>query len=421
MAVRVIICRSNPIAPDPRVEKIARTLDRFGFEVTLLGWDRTGTLPEIEQWGGERGNTNLAGAEGNPKVIQVYRLPLVAPFGHGLGNLPNLLRWQVRLLRWLINRQVDFDLIHACDFDTILPALFLKIFYSKKVIYDIFDFYADHLRSTPEWIKNSIRFIDRKAIRLADGLILADESRWSQITGTPIAGPDYKLSRRSAVIYNSPSLDDLQIAQKSTSLLDPDLEKVPERHSGNHPSEKLRLAYIGLLQRERGLIEMINVLKKHPEWTLDIAGFGGDEGMLVEMVETMPNVHWYGRIPYDQALLLSQTADVLFATYDPAIPNHRYSSPNKVFEAMLLAKPIIVAYQTNMDQIVTRADCGIVVKYGDVALLEEALIRLQNDPDLRVRLGENGFRAYQTTYSWQEMENRLLNLYQAVMVENNVR
>ncbi len=63
---------------------------------------------------------------------------------------------------------------------------------------------------------------------------------------------------------------------------------------------------------------------------------------------------------------------------------------------------------------IKQADCGIIVPYGDVPALEAALLQLQNEPDLRRRLGENSYLAYQTTYNWTEMEIRLRKLYAEV-------
>jgi len=402
MTIRVVICRSNPIAPDPRVEKIARALHSFGYQVSLLGWDRSGALPENATLENRTGKGSDLSA-GEP-TIPIYRLPIVAPFGHGLANLPNLLRWQWGILGWLTRHRQDYDLIHACDFDTILPALYCKWRWGKKVVYDIFDFYADHLRATPSWLKWLIRGLDIRAIGWSDALILADDSRWEQITGVK--------PKLSAVIYNSPA----QGLPPPHSYQDTQAATPP--HS--YPNEEdgggaLRLAYIGLLQVERGLMEMLEVLHRRPTWNLDLAGFGGDEDKIRAVSESLPNVRWHGRVSYDRALDLSRAADVLFATYDPAIPNHRYSSPNKVFEAMMLGKPIIVAHSTNMDRIIQQAKCGVVVEYGNIADLEAALLGLQKDPDLRRHLGENAYQAYRTTYSWEEMEKRLKTLYGQVV------
>ena len=40
--VDVVICRSNPVAPDPRVEKCAEALVKAGYGVRILAWDRSG-------------------------------------------------------------------------------------------------------------------------------------------------------------------------------------------------------------------------------------------------------------------------------------------------------------------------------------------------------------------------------------------
>ena len=352
---RVLICRSNPIAPDPRVEKEAVALTNAGYPVRALGWDRTATLPLQES----RANWDLV------------RLPIRASYGHGMGNLGQLIRWQWGLWRWLARHRQEYDLIHACDFDTVLPALLVKFLWGKSVIYDIFDFYAEHLRHTPGWIKSLIRSLDLWAINHADAVILADDSRRQQISGTH--------PHHLAVIYNSPE-DVLRTVKK---------ENLPPIDS------RLHIAYIGLLQVERGLMEMLEVLRRHPDWTLALAGFGGDEAQVLSLAGRLPNVTLYGRIPYERALQLSASADVLFATYDPAIPNHRYSSPNKIFEAMMLGKPTVVARATNMDRIIQEANCGLVVQYGDVDDLEAGLSRLADEPALRLQLGKNGRQVYE--------------------------
>jgi glycosyltransferase involved in cell wall biosynthesis len=373
--LRILILRSNPVAPDPRVEKEAASLAAAGCQVRVLGWDRTAQLPTPEAREG----------------FEVVRLGIRSEYGQGLGNLPQLLRWQWGLWRYLAQHHREFDLIHACDFDTILPAMAAKLLWGKPVIYDVFDFYAEHLRRTPGWIKALIRWTDLWALSRADGVILADEARREQIRE---ARP-----RRLVVVYNSP--------RDEAGGLEPE--------AGMHPpGSRLRLAYIGLFQVERGLLEVLEVMRKHPEWSLVMAGFGGDAEQISALAAGLPNVTCLGRVPYEQALRLSAGADALFATYDPAIPNHRYSSPNKVFEAMMLGKPIIVARDTNMDRIIEQSGCGLVVPYGHVVELERALARLADDPSLRQELGRRARRAYETRFSWARSEASLLELYRQV-------
>jgi len=371
---RILITRSNPISPDPRVEKTGRALIGAGYSVQALGWDRTGNLPKQE----------------TRDSVPVYRLSIRADYGRGVGNLPQLLKWQLGLWRWLIKHRGEYDLIHACDFDTILPAIWIKTFFKKYVIYDIFDFYADHLRATPVMFKNIIRRIDLWAIGRADASTFVDNAGFGKEVGLK--------PRIPSIFYNSP--EDLK-GKYSTM----------DKSSGGN----LRLAYIGLLQVERGLLQMLCVLNHHPEWYLDLAGFGGDQERILSMAKNMSNIYWHGRVSYQQALNLSAEADILFATYDPAIPNHKYSSPNKIYEAMMLGKPIIVAAGTNMDRMVAEAECGCIVPYGDIPAMEKTLQALASDPVMVRKLGMNARKAYETRYDWALMSQRLIQLYQKVV------
>jgi glycosyltransferase involved in cell wall biosynthesis len=374
MTYRVVICRSNPIAPDTRVEKEALTLSQSGYNVTLVGWDRESKLSY----------ENLV------QGIRYFRLNIPVKDAEGINNLSSILRWQIGLFKWLVTHTHEYDVIHACDFDTILPALLSSKIFRKKVIYDIFDFYADMLRKTPKLIINIIHRMDIWAINQADGVILADHSRNEQIAGSQ--------PKRSIIIYNSPR--DLMCSINYQAI---------------SPVGRLKLSYIGLLQYERGIFDLIEVLSKHVQWELELGGYGPEEEKIRDKVEGISNIHWHGRIPHHRALELNSASDVMIAIFDPSIPNNRYASSNKLFEAMMLNKPIIVARNTNMDRIVQEHECGIIMDYGDQSGLEEALQDLAQDPDQRQRLGENGRISYEQLFNWEVMEIRLKNFYSEIL------
>ena len=368
--VGIVIVRSNPIAPDPRVEKICMSLAKSGYRISVVGWDREDKFEEYEV----------------SDCAKIYRIKLPASFGKGLGNMGHLVKWQVFLFMWLSKHRRLYDCIHACDFDTIIPALLCKCLYGKKVVYDIFDFYADMLRNVPGYLKRIIRRTDLFLIKFANAVIIADESRKKQIEGSS--------PKKLVVIYNSPS-DESFTPRKPI-----------ERNSS------LIVAYVGLLQKERGIIEMINVVKKHQNWKMVIGGFGGDENLIKECGRGTLNVEFIGRVPYRRTLEVYSSSDVLFATYDPKIPNHRFSSANKLFEAMMLGKPIIVAKNTGMDSIVEKYDLGFVVDYGNEQELESALKIIEGqDKRRRAEFASHVKEVYKRLFSWKTMERRLLKLY----------
>ena len=178
----------------------------------------------------------------------------------------------------------------------------------------------------------------------------------------------------------------------------------------------LRVAYIGLLQSDRGLLELIEVMGRHPEWELDLGGFGAEEGRIRRAAAALPIARFHGRVPHARCMEIYARADVLVATYDPAVPNHRYSSPNKLFEAMRLGKPIVVAEGTGVDQLVTTWRLGYVVPYGDTGVLEAALQDAAGwTGEERRAFAVRVRRIYDELFSWRIMQQRLLRLYRDLL------
>ena len=99
----------------------------------------------------------------------------------------------------------------------------------------------------------------------------------------------------------------------------------------------------------------------------------------------------------------------MFSIYDPSVKNHKYSAPNKIYEAMILKKPIIVARNTGMDKIVEKNNMGVVINY-DKAEFEEKLKELVADKKLMSTMGENAAKAY-NEYCWEKMKSRLIEIY----------
>jgi glycosyltransferase involved in cell wall biosynthesis len=81
---------------------------------------------------------------------------------------------------------------------------------------------------------------------------------------------------------------------------------------------------------------------------------------------------------------------------------------------MMCGKPIIVSDESAMANIVRNERCGVVVPYGDVPALTDALKTCRENPWLRAELGNNGRKAYEERYSWEIMEERVLRGYRSL-------
>ncbi|MFD2331454.1 glycosyltransferase family 4 protein [Cohnella sp. GCM10020058] len=372
--MRVVILRSNPVLPDPRVEKEANELLKNGYEVQILAWNRNGGKGLKE-----RGHIKVQCGS-----ISTTWLNIKANYGNGLKTLLPIIFFQVLLSYWLIKNRNKYDCIHACDFDTGLTGLVCSKILKKKIVYDIFDYYIDSF-NVPRLLKSLVEFLDLKVINHSNAVIITNESRRVQIKKSR---PKYL-----EVIHNSP-------------------EKI-KMNSTLGSNEKLKVVYVGILSENRLLKEVVELISESEACELHIAGFGQLETMIYNYSTTYKNIEYYGRIKYNDTLKLETECDVLFATYNPLIENHRYSSPNKLYEAMMLGKPIIVCKGTGIDEIVEKLELGLVIDYNRISF-KNALAELTREKETWKNKESEIQRIYDTYYSWELMSQRLIKLYHFV-------
>ena len=108
---------------------------------------------------------------------------------------------------------------------------------------------------------------------------------------------------------------------------------------------------------------------------------------------------------YDDVLKLEMNCDILFATYNPKILNHKYSAPNKVYEAMALGKPIIVCRNTGVDELVEKEKIGFVIDYNADQFIKTIKQIDAKNYDL---IAKKCIQLYKNKYSWDSMEKELL-------------
>jgi hypothetical protein len=77
-------------------------------------------------------------------------------------------------------------------------------------------------------------------------------------------------------------------------------------------------------------------IKRHPAWKLDLAGFVGRDH-LSEQVPPKRYLAWQSALFTSPGL---SARAISCCHVRPGRPNHRLSSPNKLFEALMLASPL---------------------------------------------------------------------------------
>lgn len=374
--MRVVFLRSNPVDPDSRVEKEVNSLIQAGYEVEIVAWDRDAKYNIKESY------ITL-----EIDKVKVYRFGIPATFGGGIRkNLRPLILFQIKLYYWLYKNKNNYDIIHACDFDTAYTALKAAKKFDKKFVYDIFDYYVDAF-GVPKYLKKFIENKDHKIINSADGLIICTEKRMEQIKGTT--------PKVLAVIHNTPA----NIIKDSDKL---NLEK-----------SKVKLVYVGVLGSGRFIKEIAEIVKDNMKYEFHIGGFGEYEQYFEEMSNKYNNIIYYGKLPYKKTLELENSCDIMMAIYDPKVPNHYYAAPNKFYEALMLGKPLIMAKNTGMDDVVSKYEIGEVIDFRPENL-KAAMDRLAERKNKWSEISLRMKNIYEQEYEWSKMEKCLLELYEEI-------
>ncbi len=367
---RVIFILSNAPEQDIRVCKEAGTLKQAGYVTLLLYWDREG-----------KSNSARNTEEYDEKLCLRFKAPL------GIMLIPFLPVWWSFVFVSLLVKK--WDVVHALNLHSIVPSLIAGKLKRKPVIYEILDVYEWRL---PRTVRTICLGLDKLFMRLADGIIVADEAQIEGVGGIP--------NRNTVPIYDSPP-DTFR--QKESGYL------------GNLTEGNFTLFYAGALYKNRrlNLDKVVEAIKDIEGVKLIIAGYGDLVNEIEEWSGRLPDkVEFIGKISYEEVIETGLGADLFFVLRDSTVHTNRYTCGSNLFNAMICGKPILANQGSSTAVKTCNENCGLVVDANSVAEIREAILQLKENPELCRELGATARKAFEQKYSWEIMERRLISLYQ---------
>lgn len=357
----IILLRSTDGNPDSRFEKYVNFLDYESIPYLTICWDRY----------------NIK----TPSSNQLF-YKKEAKYGLRFKNIAGLLGFNWFILKLLIKHRKGYNVIHAADFDTVLPAMIMKFIYGKKVIYDIYDWYIDSRSINNPLFKWIVKQVERINVKKSDAVIICEEGRKKQIIFEP---------KQLWVLPNIPSL------------------KIPSNTYA--PKDKITISYVGILGDGRGLLNLIKLAYDMPEVNFVVGGFGPLEKEFLE-ANQLPNFNFLGRVSYDEALKIMSSGNLIYAMYERVNPNHILAAPNKYYEGLALGRPIITTVGTLVGDKVEKYDTGYCIDEKYESLFD--LIRGLNREDIanKCRSASDIWQSKYRCYVQDFMENTYLKFIQ---------
>jgi glycosyltransferase involved in cell wall biosynthesis len=160
------------------------------------------------------------------------------------------------------------------------------------------------------------------------------------------------------------------------------------------------------------LIESVRRLED-PRIAVVFIGDGPNKRNLEESAADQPGIHFLDRMPRIAAISTLQACDAVFLGLR-AQPLFRFGiGMNKIFDAMLVAKPVIASYTAGNDPI-SEAGCGITIPADSIDRLMDAITRIRGmTKEQRRAMGEAGGRFVREHHDYPQLSDRFLEAVQS--------
>lgn len=394
MRIGMILDKGFP--PDSRVENEALTLLNQGHDVVLFCWN-FGDQPETEIING----------------IRIHRYKL----SQKLFDLLSPLALSVPIYNHVLSHYLKQflseyrpDVIHAHDMVALEPVIKA----SKKSTPIVLDLHENR----PEIMKTYTH------INSGLGKFLVNTDKWEkkQKEVVSIADKLIVVTEEAKIdILHHQNIDEQNIyVVPNTVSVESFLEYPIDKMIIERYKSSFVVLYLGSTGLRRGTdtaIRSIAILKnKIKNIKLVLVGKSRDDGKLIALardLNVIENVDFEG---WQNVKLFPSYIRASDVCISPLVRNRHHDTtyPNKLFQYMSLAKPVIVSDCTAQRNVVEKEQCGLIHAAGDAEELARQIEKLYNDKELSNKFGEKGKKAIFTQYNWTETAAELVKLYKTL-------
>jgi glycosyltransferase involved in cell wall biosynthesis len=124
-------------------------------------------------------------------------------------------------------------------------------------------------------------------------------------------------------------------------------------------------------------------------------------------------VTFTGNVPYDDIPHYIAAMDIAVAPYIPH--ENFYYSPIKIFEYMVMGKPVVAGRIGQVEELIADGETGVLFEPGNVGQLTAALARLTDDVQLCRHLGEKASAWVQKERTWDNNAREVIAIAQELI------
>ena len=382
---KVCMLLDNPLSPDPRVEKEAKTLADAGYDVTIY-CQKDDRVPDFEKKDG----------------YTVHRT-----FKYKLGTTVKMLKYiQAHHDLW---QSIDekYDIYHCHDVETWPTGYFLAKRDGATLLYDCHEYFPDMIvrgnyQSVFKYYASKVLFYLRGSlfIRKANRIITVNNLVAKELE------KDFQLSHTPVFLYNTRYKSDIPL-ETSNYIRD---------NYGISDNETI-LYFHGNLDPSRGIEEIFKITSKLKDVRLVIAGRGSELYLeklkyLMKEMKIEHKVLFIGFIESNRLLNVAASADILLYFPVEVVKNLTLTTPNKFFDYLFSGKPMVITGLPGIAEFMEKNDLGILISRGmrDTDYIAAQINKLIADKELYIKLVKE-YQIAREKACWENEATKLLKLY----------
>ena len=185
----------------------------------------------------------------------------------------------------------------------------------------------------------------------------------------------------------------------------------------------LKDSFVALYAGAHGMSNDLNVLldaaeklQHEKDIKIVLLGDGKDKPNLMSRAieKNLTNVYFLPPIPKKLMSQALAAADACIAILKP-IPLYGTVYPNKVFDYMAAGRPVVLAIDGVIREVVEKSEGGIFVAPGNADALANAIRQLSSDPDLCIKMGSHGRHYIEKHFDRQLLADKLINIIEELV------
>jgi len=363
----IVVSVITDLVSDQRVHKVCTFLHNKNFEVHLIGRETKNSLPLQQQ------------------VYQTERLYCF--FNKGV------LMYAEFMLRLFFKLFRKADILLSNDLDTLLPNFIHAYFKKVPLIYDSHEFFT----GVPE-LDDSPR--KKKIWQLLERFLLARTDK------------AYTVSNSIAAIYKATYNVHMEVVRNL-----PRVKREEENidYTNPFPSGKFLILMQGAgINKGRGGEELVQAMSLlPPHFHLVLIGSGTswlDLKKLVEDLELGNQVTFIEKVPFNQLYYYTRQANVGVSLDKPLSLNYELSLPNKIFDYIHAAVPVLSSSVKEVKKIIDHYDIGITIDEISPGKIADTLVGIHANTTAYNQWKRNTYRAAREL-CWEEEEKKLDRIY----------